>query len=202
MCVRILGHIVYVYISWRSAQLTSSHIYLTFITHSANSADNKFVFLFFLENRFWRFVQIVSIGDNLHEMSNLFSRENKKTFQHVVCWKFLPRVLSVKCFSLQRRLMKVDLKCDASGGKGVRRIYEHENQDQPARMLILTFAVLNTFCSIRCLKNKTLFTRFILQASAPWEKGLRTFADREGPDRTTGPSLSAYRYIGNCNIGV
>ena len=25
-------------------------------------------FLFFLENRIWHFLQIVSIGDNLHEM--------------------------------------------------------------------------------------------------------------------------------------
>ena len=28
------------------------------------------IFLFFRENRFWHFMQIVSIGDNLHEISN------------------------------------------------------------------------------------------------------------------------------------
>ena len=38
----------------------------------------KYFFLFFPENRIWRFMQIVSNGDNLHEMSNLFSRKNKK----------------------------------------------------------------------------------------------------------------------------
>ena len=38
----------------------------------ANSADDKLMkfFLFFLENRIWHFVQIVSLGDNLHEVSD------------------------------------------------------------------------------------------------------------------------------------
>ena len=37
-----------------------------------NSADDKLVtfFLFFLENRIWHFMKIVSLGDNLHEVSN------------------------------------------------------------------------------------------------------------------------------------
>ena len=37
----------------------------------ANSADDKLVvfFLFFPENRIWYFMQIVSPGDILHEMS-------------------------------------------------------------------------------------------------------------------------------------
>ena len=36
----------------------------------ANSADDKLVvfFLFFWENMLWHFMQIVSLGDNLHEM--------------------------------------------------------------------------------------------------------------------------------------
>ena len=44
---------------------------LTFTTLWANSADNKLTifFLIFPENRIWNFIQIVSIGDNLHEMS-------------------------------------------------------------------------------------------------------------------------------------
>ena len=44
---------------------------LTFIILRANSADEKLVifFLFLTENRIWHFMQIVSIGDNLHEMS-------------------------------------------------------------------------------------------------------------------------------------
>ena len=28
------------------------------------------IFLLFLENRIWHFMQIVSLGDNLHEVSN------------------------------------------------------------------------------------------------------------------------------------
>ena len=36
------------------------------------SADDilKYFFLFFPENRIWHFMQIDSIGDDLHEMSN------------------------------------------------------------------------------------------------------------------------------------
>ena len=44
---------------------------LTISTLLINSANGKLiVFLFFLDNRIWDFMQIVSIGDNLHEMSN------------------------------------------------------------------------------------------------------------------------------------
>ena len=45
---------------------------LTFTTLWANTADDTLikVFLFFFpENRFWHFMQIVSHGDSLHEMS-------------------------------------------------------------------------------------------------------------------------------------
>ena len=41
----------------------------TFTSLWANSADDKWM-LYFLENRIWHFMQIVSNGDNLHEMSN------------------------------------------------------------------------------------------------------------------------------------
>ena len=46
--------------------------YLTFTTLWANSADDKLVIFFFIspENRIWHFMQIVSAGDYLHEMSN------------------------------------------------------------------------------------------------------------------------------------
>ena len=38
-------------------------------------------------------MQIVSLGDNLHEMSNPVSPENKKKiFQNVVCWKLYPEI--------------------------------------------------------------------------------------------------------------
>ena len=45
---------------------------LTFTTPWANLADDKAAvcFLFFPENRKWHFMQIVSKGDNFHEMSN------------------------------------------------------------------------------------------------------------------------------------
>ena len=34
-------------------------------------------------------MQIISIGDSLHEIANLFSGKNKKKmFQNVVCWNF------------------------------------------------------------------------------------------------------------------
>ena len=43
----------------------------TFTTILANSVDDKLMmfFLFFPENRIWYFMQIISMGDNLHEMS-------------------------------------------------------------------------------------------------------------------------------------
>ena len=45
-------------------------------------------------------MQIVSLGDNLHEMSNLFSGKNKKNISVCRLLKILPRVLSVNeiCF--------------------------------------------------------------------------------------------------------
>ena len=41
----------------------------------ANSADDKLMtfFLFFQENKIWHFMQIVSLGENLHEVSNPIS---------------------------------------------------------------------------------------------------------------------------------
>ena len=53
---------------------------LTITTLWPNSADSKLViiFLIFPENKICHFMQIVSIGDNLHEMSNLVSWGKKK----------------------------------------------------------------------------------------------------------------------------
>ena len=47
-------------------------LFLTFTTLWANSADIKLMIfiLFFLENRILHFMQIVLIGDNMHELSN------------------------------------------------------------------------------------------------------------------------------------
>ena len=38
------------------------------LTYYADSADDKFG-IFFLENRTWHFMEIVSLGDSLHEVS-------------------------------------------------------------------------------------------------------------------------------------
>ena len=56
----------------KSASAISVHQLLsfTFTTLWANSADDK-VMIFFPENRHGHFMQIVSYGDNLHEMSKL-----------------------------------------------------------------------------------------------------------------------------------
>ena len=55
---------------------------LTFTTFLAISADDKLriFFLFLPENRIWHFMQIVSIGDNLHEMSKPVFLENWKKY--------------------------------------------------------------------------------------------------------------------------
>ena len=47
-------------------------IVLTLTLLGANSAENKMaiVFLFLLDNRIWHFMQIVSLGDNMHDVSN------------------------------------------------------------------------------------------------------------------------------------
>ena len=57
----------------------------------ANSADAKLMvfFLFFLENRIWHFMQIVSWGDNLHEASNSVFWKNKKKYLKCHLLKFL-----------------------------------------------------------------------------------------------------------------
>ena len=57
---------------------------LTFTTLWAFSADDKLMifFLFFPVNRIWHFMQIVSWGDNLHEMSNpVFWEKQEKYFK-------------------------------------------------------------------------------------------------------------------------
>ena len=42
-------------------------------------------------------MQIVSNGDNLHEMPNpVFWEKYEKIFQYVVCWKFYPEWLALR----------------------------------------------------------------------------------------------------------
>ena len=68
----------------RSFLFEGAHV-LSFTTLWANSADDKTIgdiFLTFPWNRIWHFIQIVFIGDNLHEMSNpvFFEKNIKKYF--------------------------------------------------------------------------------------------------------------------------
>ena len=53
--------------------------WLTFTTLLANSVDDKLLifFLFFPENRFWYFMQIVSFWDSLHEISKIVFWETR-----------------------------------------------------------------------------------------------------------------------------
>ena len=97
-----------------------SLVLVTVVNFWANLADDKllYFFLFFPENRLWHFMQIVSIGDNLHEMSKpVFNGDNLHEMSKPVFWKkekknisvcrllkILPRMLSVKkrdCHSSQ-----------------------------------------------------------------------------------------------------
>ena len=42
-------------------------------------------------------MQIVSLGDNLHEMSKpTFWKKNNKKKQNVICWKFYPACLVLR----------------------------------------------------------------------------------------------------------
>ena len=52
-------------------------------------------FLFFLGNRFWDFMQIVSTGDNLHEMSHPVFWKNKKIAISLSSAKWAQRVVKV-----------------------------------------------------------------------------------------------------------
>ena len=55
-----------------------------------------FFFLFCQENRILHFMQIVSSGDNLHEMSNHVSGKNKKNIKNLSFAEFAHSVLNVK----------------------------------------------------------------------------------------------------------
>ena len=57
-----------------------------------------FVFFFFSENSIWHFMQIVSIGDSLHEMSSYFSGRSKKNVINLSSAKLAQRVINVKFF--------------------------------------------------------------------------------------------------------
>ena len=52
---------------------TTTYLMLTML--QADSAGNKLIFLNFFRNGIWHFMQIVSLGDNLHEVSNPILKE-------------------------------------------------------------------------------------------------------------------------------
>ena len=54
------------------------------------------VFLFFPENRIWHYMQIISLRDSLHEMSNLFSGKNKKKYFKMLSAENFTHVQSMK----------------------------------------------------------------------------------------------------------
>ena len=79
---------------WRGSNISW---YLSQVTISMLGTLNKIFrwyfdfifFLFFLGNRIWHFMQTVSIGDNLHEMSNpvfWLIKNKKKNDLFVICW--------------------------------------------------------------------------------------------------------------------
>ena len=71
----------------------ASYIILTLTVLCANSADEKLMIflLFFPESKIWYFIQIISVGDNLHVMSNpIFWEKLRKSIQNVICWNFYP----------------------------------------------------------------------------------------------------------------
>ena len=71
----------------RAITASTSYFYLTLsiLDKISSRWHTEIFYLFFLENRIWQFMQIVSTGDNLHEMSNpvlIFSPKNR-------IWKFM-----------------------------------------------------------------------------------------------------------------
>ena len=71
---------------------------LNFTALWAYSADDKLMILF-SENRIWHFMQIVSIGDNLHEISKPVFCKIKKSISKFRLLKLLPSMLSVKPYA-------------------------------------------------------------------------------------------------------
>ena len=68
---------------WKKKKNLHHSIHLAITTLWADSADDKLmIFLFFPENKFWHFLQIVSWGNNLHEISKpIFLEKWEKYFK-------------------------------------------------------------------------------------------------------------------------
>ena len=81
-----------------STQWSVLAVCLAFTIPWANPADDKLTifFLLFPQNRIWQFMQIVTNGNNLHEMSKPFFWENKKNISKYRLLKISHRNLSIK----------------------------------------------------------------------------------------------------------
>ena len=110
---------------------------LTLTTLWADSADNKLtIFYFFLENSIWHFMQIISLGDNLHDFSlgdNLHEVSNpifKETEKYSKCHRLKFFTQHAKCYSLMALL--TNLSCQAVSQRG-----REKEWDRRQRLIIL-----------------------------------------------------------------
>ena len=73
---------------WAKFWSSKASLTLSSLGKNVSRQDIEIVFLFSPENRIWHFIQIVSIGDNLYEMSNpVFWEKNKKNRANLsFCW--------------------------------------------------------------------------------------------------------------------
>ena len=67
-----------IHFGWKKKRALSGSYPLIWPLPLSGLIHQVIFFLFFPESRIWHFMQIVSNGDNLHEMSNLFSGKNTK----------------------------------------------------------------------------------------------------------------------------
>ena len=69
-----LNRVLYLYCETSQGN-TYEHLTLCMLGKNFSRQHFEIVFLFFLENMVWHFMQIVSLGDNLHEVSDLIFLE-------------------------------------------------------------------------------------------------------------------------------
>ena len=81
----------------------NTHVNLFYSLCKFSRRHIDYMILIFPENRIWHFMQIVSWGDNLHELSKPTFWQKIKIFQNDVCWDIYSRVLSVKISALTYR---------------------------------------------------------------------------------------------------
>ena len=59
----------YAYMPWSQSVVSVWFVNLLFYGLVQQMTKVKIFFLFFIKNRIWHFMQIVSLGDNLHKVS-------------------------------------------------------------------------------------------------------------------------------------